>query len=54
MAIYHVTYECLFSTTVEADCPEMAADIASEKCLYDINSGAFVVDAETGEEWNEI
>lgn len=51
MKEYYVSYMCIFNMIVEADSPEEAADLAEQECEYDIDGPAYVVDAESGEEW---
>ena len=48
---YFVSYMCIYSQKVEADCPEEAADIVASDCPYDIDGNAYVVDVNTGEEF---
>ena len=48
---YFVSYMCIYSRKVEADCPEEAADIVANDCPYDIDGNAYVVDVNTGEEF---
>lgn len=50
MKEYFVSYMCIFSTVVEADSPEEAAEIAADKCEYDVDGEAYIRDLETDEE----
>lgn len=52
MGKYHVAYNCIFSEVVEADSPMEAADIVEHDCPFDVDGAAFVVDQDTGEEWD--
>lgn len=49
MKEYYVSYMCVFGTTVEANSPEEAAEIAAKECEYDIDGAACVTDLETNE-----
>ena len=51
---YFVSYMCIYSQKVEADCPEEAADIGANDCPYDIDGNAYVVDVNTGEEFEVV
>ena len=48
---YFVSCMCIYSQKVEADCPEEAADIVANDCPYDIDGNVYVVDVNTGEEF---
>lgn len=48
---YNVTYTVLYSESVLANSPEEAADIVENNCPYDIDGYAYVVDIDSGEEW---
>lgn len=52
MKKYHVSYMVVYSEVVEAESPEDAAEIVARNCPYDVDDGAFVVDKETGEEFD--
>ena len=56
MAKYHISFNCIWSTEVEAENPEEAANIA--ECDIpkdvDIDGFAYVVNMETGETFEEI
>lgn len=54
MKEYHVSYTVVYSEVVDAESPEEAAEIVARNCPYDIDGGAFVVDKETGEEYDFI
>lgn len=49
MKEYHVSYMCIFSTIVEADSPEEAAEIAANECEYDVDGDPYIKDLETDE-----
>lgn len=51
MAEYSVSYMVVYSDTVEAESPEEAADMVQWSCPYDVDGLAYVVNEETGEEW---
>ena len=52
MAKYFVSYRVVYSDTVKADSPEEAADMVANDCPFDIDSGAFVTNEDTGEEFD--
>lgn len=52
MKEYHVSYMVIYSEVVEAESAEEAAEIVERNCPYDVDGGAFVVDKETGEEYD--
>lgn len=52
MKEYHVSYMVIYSEVVEAESPEEAAEIVEKNCPYDVDGGAFIVDKETGEEFD--
>ena len=54
MALYHVSFTCIWSTEIEADSPEEAATMAEYECPCDIDGNAYVVNTETGEEFDDI
>lgn len=47
---YTVSFTCLYTTTVEADSFEEAADLAEVECPLDIDGNAYVTNQTTGEE----
>ena len=49
MAKYFVSYMVVYGDTVEADSPEEAAEFVANNCPFDIDSGAFVTNEDTGE-----
>ena len=51
MKDYYVSYMCVYGTVVEADSPEEAAEIAANRCEYDIDGAAYVTDLETDEQF---
>lgn len=51
MKEYHVSFMVSYSDTVEAESPEEAVDIVVRDCPYDGIDNIFVVDTETGEEF---
>ena len=51
MKEYHVSFMVAYSDTVEAESPEEAVDIVVRDCPYDGIDNIFVVDTETGEEF---
>ena len=48
---YFVSYMCVYSDTVEAECPEDAARIVANNCEYDIDGPAYVINIDTSEEF---
>lgn len=54
MAIYNVSFPCVWSIEIEADSPEEAADLAEGDCPVEIDGLAFVVNKETGEEFEDV
>lgn len=52
MKKYHVSYMAAYSEVVEAESAEEAAEIVAHDCPYDVDGGAFVVDQDTGEEFD--
>ena len=52
MKEYRVSYMVIYSEVVEAESAEEAAEIVARNCPYDVDGGAFVVDKETGEEYD--
>ena len=52
MSEYSVSYMVIYSDTVEAESPEEAAEMVQLSCPYDVDGEAYVVNQETGEEWN--
>ena len=48
---YFVSYMCVYSDTVEAESPEEAAEYVAQKCPYDVDGLAFVVNTRTDEEF---
>ncbi len=51
MKEYHVSFMVSYGDTVEAESPEEAVDIVVRDCPYDGIDDIFVVDTETGEEF---
>ena len=49
---YMVSFMCIYSDSVLADSPEEAADIVADRCPYDIEGEAHVVDLDSDEEWD--
>jgi hypothetical protein len=49
MAKYFVSCMCVYNDVIEADSPEEAADILTERCYYDIDGVIAVTDTETNE-----
>lgn len=56
MAKFYVSFPCIWSTYVEADSPQQAADFAEAEAPSKINIDglAFVVNTETKEEFEDI
>ena len=52
MKKYHVSYMVTYSEVVKAESAEEAAEIVAHDCPYDVDGGAFVVDQDTGEEFD--
>ncbi len=51
---YFVSYMCFYGEKVKANSPEEAADIVASYCPYDIDGNAYVVDINTGEEFEDV
>ena len=56
MATFYVSFPCTWSTCIEADTPQQAADFAEAEAPSEINIDgfAFVVNTETKEEFEDI
>lgn len=54
MTEYFVSFNCIWSTTVIADNPEQAADLAEAECPCDIDGFASVTNLETNEYFDEV
>lgn len=52
MKKYYVSYMVIYSEVVKAESAEEAAEIVEHDCPYDIDGGAFIVDQDTGEEFD--
>jgi hypothetical protein len=51
MKEYHVSFMVVWADTVEAESPEEAVDIVVRDCPYDGIDDIYVVDTETGEDF---
>ena len=54
MSTFFVSLNCIYSTEIEADNPEQAADLAEAECPLEVNGYAFVKNLETEEEFDKV